>query len=274
MTVLCTSIVLLDGWLDGSLTVSTADDKQVQGTLVAILVAAALALGCVELSKLAAGKALVVLGPSAPVGVVLLSTAWYWPQIFPVPQQLSLPIIMVVSLLGLLLQQYLRFGIDGVLRNCGVSCFAMVYLGVLGAFVLAIRIDIGLWEMFTVICVVKVSDIGAYTFGRMVGKHKLAPRVSPGKTWEGMGGAVLAGGALSFAFAAAFGIMSAWLALAFGGCLAVVGQFSDLVESMLKRDAGRKDSSSAVPGFGGILDVIDSPLFAAPFAYVFLRLAA
>jgi phosphatidate cytidylyltransferase len=124
------------------------------------------------------------------------------------------------------------------------------------------------------IFVVKSSDIGAYTFGRLFGKHKLSPRVSPKKTWEGLGGAVIAAALVSVAFAAVFGIMTIWLAPVFGACMAVVGQLSDLSESMLKRDAQQKDSSNRVPGFGGILDVIDSLLFAAPVAYLFFRLAA
>jgi len=128
----------------------------------------------------------------------------------------------------------------------------MIYLGLLGAFVLGVRIEFGLRHMFMVICVVKASDIGAYTFGRIFGRHKLSPQVSPGKTWEGMAGAMLAGMVLSFAFARGFGIMSAWQALAFGACLAIVGQLSDLVESMLKRDAGQKDSANCVPGFGAV----------------------
>jgi len=272
MTVACTGIVLLDGWLDGSLTASTADDRAVQARVVALLVAAALGLGCVELSRLAAGKGLIVLNPACAIGVILLATTWYWPQIVPVARGSYVLGVMVLALLGLFLQQYLRFGTTGVLNNCGISCFTMIYLGLLGAFVLAVRIEFGLWEMFMVICVVKASDIGAYTFGRIFGKHKLAPQVSPGKTWEGMAGAMLAGMVLSFVFARSFGIMPTWPALVFGVCLAVVGQLGDLVESMLKRDAGRKDSSSCVPGFGGILDVIDSPLFATPFAYVFFKL--
>jgi phosphatidate cytidylyltransferase len=108
----------------------------------------------------------------------------------------------------------------------------------------------------------------------MFGKHKLSPRVSPGKTWEGLAGAIVAAVLVSFAFAAYSGIMRVWPALTFGLCMAVIGQLSDLAESMLKRDAQQKDSSNRVPGFGGILDVIDSPLFAAPFAYVFFRLVA
>jgi phosphatidate cytidylyltransferase len=68
--------------------------------------------------------------------------------------------------------------------------------------------------------------------------------------------------------------MAWWLALVFGGCFAVIGQMGDLAESMMKRDARQKDSSNRVPGFGGILDVIDSPLVAVPFAYLFFRLIA
>jgi phosphatidate cytidylyltransferase len=122
--------------------------------------------------------------------------------------------------------------------------------------------------------VIKSSDIGAYTFGRLWGRHKLAPRVSPGKTWEGLGGAVVFAGIVSFALALVFDIMGAWIAPVFGAIMAVVGQLSDLSESMLKRDAQQKDSSNRVPGFGGILDVIDSPLFAAPCAYLFFSIVA
>jgi phosphatidate cytidylyltransferase len=148
----------------------------------------------------------------------------------------------------------------------------LMYLGMLAAFVLGIRIDKGLWPTLMFFFAVKSSDIGAYTFGRLFGRHKLAPRVSPGKTWEGMAGAVVLATIISLAFAAVFGIMKIGPALAFGAGIAFVGQLSDLTESMLKRDAKQKDSSNRVPGFGGILDVIDSPLFAAPFAYLFFTL--
>ena len=150
----------------------------------------------------------------------------------------------------------------------------MLYLGLLGAFVLGIRIDGGPWAILTFIFVVKCSDIGAYTFGKLFGRHKLSPRVSPKKTWEGLAGAIVVAAAVSVVFAAIVGIMRLWLAPIFGVCMAVIGQWSDLAESMLKRDAQQKYSSNRVPGFGGILDVVDSLLFAAPAAYVFLRLAA
>jgi phosphatidate cytidylyltransferase len=117
--------------------------------------------------------------------------------------------------------------------------------------------------------VVKCADIGAYAIGTLIGRHKFSPKISPLKSWEGMGGAVAAAMIVAIGFALSFDIMAWWLAIVFGLCFAFIGQFGDLAESMIKRDAGQKDSANKVPGFGGILDIIDSPLAAAPFAYLF-----
>lgn len=274
MTALLAGILVLDAWIDGSLTASAADNRRVQATLLMALVVVLLSLGGIELSMLAAAKGLVVLNPVAGIGLALLATTWYWPQLIPVSQSTYLLLAATLTLAALLLQQHFRLGNSGALANCGISCFSLSYLGLLGAFVLGIRIEEGPWAVFTFVAAVKSSDIGAYAFGKLFGKHKLSPRVSPGKTWEGLGGAVVAAMLVSIAFTLVFGIMSLWLAAVFGACMAVIGQLSDLAESMLKRDAQQKDSSNRVPGFGGILDVVDSLLFAAPFAYVFLRLAA
>lgn len=274
MTVVFTGLVILDGWLDGSLTASEADDWQVQGTGLAILVAAIIGLGGVEFSRLAAARGLTVLNPVSVIGLMLLSTAWYGARLGLMPYGLYLLVVSALTLAGIFVQQHRRFGVGGVLANAGISCFMLMYLGLLSAFVLGIRLDVGLWPILMFMFVVKSSDIGAYTFGRLFGRHKFAPRVSPGKTWEGLAGAVAFAAVVSFAFARSFGIMRVWPALLFGACVAVIGQLSDLTESMLKRDAQQKDSANRVPGFGGILDIIDSPLFAAPFAYLFMTLAA
>jgi phosphatidate cytidylyltransferase len=145
------------------------------------------------------------------------------------------------------------------------------------------------WMVFAIVAIVKNADIGAFVTGKLAGKHKLIPWLSPGKTIEGfVGGLVLAG-----VVGAVFGyIMKAspavnpqdefrWerislLSAILGGglsgiLLGAVGQFGDLLESLLKRDAGVKDSG-AVPGFGGVLDILDSPLLAAPVAYWLLKL--
>lgn len=135
------------------------------------------------------------------------------------------------------------------------------------------------------IVVVKASDVGAYLVGSLCGRHKMCPRLSPGKTWEGLAGGFIAGILASLAVfwlwtnpasgdnSAEFGRLSITFghALFLGAFLAAIGIIGDLVESLLKRSAGIKDSGGLFPGMGGILDVLDSLLFAAPALYYYLR---
>ena len=108
----------------------------------------------------------------------------------------------------------------------------------------------------------------------LFGKHKFAPRISPGKTWEGIVGAVVFASIVALLFAHNCGIMPWYSAVLFGAVFAYGGQLADLAESMIKRDAEQKDSANSVPGFGGLLDIIDSPLATAPVAYLFFMLMA
>lgn len=121
-----------------------------------------------------------------------------------------------------------------------------------------------------VFIIIWCADTFAYLVGRAIGKHKLAPTISPGKTIEGfIGGiafSVLAGYILGFYFTSI--PQHHWLVLA--GCIAVVGTLGDLYESSLKRKAGMKDSGNIIPGHGGVLDRLDSFLFAATFTYFYL----
>ena len=272
MTLFFGGLAILDGWLDGSMTASIADDKAVQGTLLTGLVVLVLALAVLEFTRLAVSRNLNVVVLPSIAGAISVSTTWYWPQVLTLDPHAYTLFAVAFFLMWALFAHYRRRGIDGVLADCGASCLAVVYLGGLAAFIVAVRVEIGLWEALMLICVVKCSDIGAYTFGRLFGKHKFSPRVSPGKTWEGLAGAVGVAMAVSLAFAGLFDTMLGWQALIFGACFAVIGQMGDLAESMMKRDAGQKDSSNRVPGYGGILDVVDSPLVAAPFGYLFFRL--
>lgn len=170
--------------------------------------------------------------------------------------------------------------------NLALGVFAIAYVGGLMGFLVQLRTiggnRLGMFALLLLIAVVKSSDIGQYTAGRLFGKHKLAPAVSPGKTWEGVfGGVVFAFAAtwLMFEYAAPamIGIGEAWdvwvgrLAL-FAVAMVTSGLIGDLTESMLKRDAGVKDSSDWMPGFGGVLDLLDSLLGAAPVAYLFWAL--
>ncbi|MBM4149807.1 MAG: hypothetical protein FJ224_12320 [Lentisphaerae bacterium] len=135
----------------------------------------------------------------------------------------------------------------------------------------------GRWLVLYMVAVVKAADTGAYFVGRMFGRRKLFPRISPAKTWEGLFGGIASAVAVSAAFhhfaggrlgAIPFGLADA---LGLGAILALVGVIGDMFESLLKRAAQAKDSSDTVPGMGGILDVLDSLLFGAPVMFVFAR---
>jgi len=272
MTVFFTAIVIFDGWMDGSLTAS-AVDKPIQATLLFILVSVLIIPAQLEIAKLAAAKKLTIFNPVSIIASIVFAGTWYWTQLIKIQPLPYFCFTSAFSLFGLLLYQYFRYGSSDVMSNCGASYFSIVYLGLLSAFILGIRIDFGLWPILMFVFVVKSSDIGAYAIGTLFGRHKFSPNISPGKTWEGMAGAVATAVIVALLFAAGFDIMSLLSAVIFGFCLAFIGQLGDLVESMLKRDAEQKDSSQNVPGFGGILDIIDSPLFAAPFAYLFFMFA-
>ena len=269
MTVLFTAVVIFDGWIDGSLTSSTVDDTAVQGTIFCLLVALLAVSAQIELSKLAAAKGLRIFLPVSIVASILFATAGYWHQLIDFPMETYLLLLSAFTLLTLVLYQYMNYGTSAVLANCGANYFSIAYLGILSSFCVTIRIEFGLWHLLMFAFVIKSSDIGAYAIGTMFGKHKFSPRISPGKSWEGLGGAVAAATFVAIGFALAFGIMQWWWAVIFGPCFAFIGQMGDLVESMMKRDAEQKDSGQKVPGFGGVLDIIDSPLVAAPFAYLF-----
>jgi len=197
-----------------------------------------------------------------------------------VPSSLAAPraVMIVATAAGAVLVMAILYAsrgktVEGVVASCGGTLFSFVYLGLLFGFVLALRREHSAWVVLWVILVTKSSDIGAYFTGRAIGRHKMIPWLSPGKTWEGAVGGV---GLATIVGAAGAGLvpmpgdhpgLMPWQGAILGASLAVVGQCGDLVASLLKRDAGLKDSSRALPGFGGMLDVIDSPLLAAPVAY-------
>jgi phosphatidate cytidylyltransferase len=277
MTILFASLMILDGWLDGSLTDSALDDKSVQGTVLCVLIALLVIPAQIEFSGLANSKNIKIFKPVSITASVLFATSWYWPQLLNLSLEKYLLYLSVLTLLALFLYQYIFHGYSGTLANCGANYISIIYLGLLSSFILAIRLDFGLWVLLMFIFVIKCSDIGAYTIGKLFGTHKFSPKISPAKTWEGMAGAVGFAAVVAVLFAQIFDIMGILHAVVFGVCFAFIGQCGDLAESMLKRDAEQKDSvgsnSVGVPGFGGILDVIDSPIAAAPFAYIFFLFA-
>jgi phosphatidate cytidylyltransferase len=127
------------------------------------------------------------------------------------------------------------------------------------------------------VCVVKFTDMGAFFIGCAIGRHKLIPRISPAKSWEGVIGGVMTGMVASVAYAHFLDYRIGHYrfhihdALLIGFVLAVAGVIGDLIESLLKRASGVKDSGTIIMGMGGILDVLDSLLFAAPVLYLYVR---
>jgi phosphatidate cytidylyltransferase len=168
----------------------------------------------------------------------------------------------------------------GSVARIALTIFVAVYLGLLPSFLVQLR-----WPssegpedarrctvaLALTIFVPKCCDIGAYFTGRLFGRHRMTPVLSPKKTWEGLAGGLLV------AALAAFGInsfgreLNDLAALGFGVTVGGAGVLGDLAESLIKRDCQKKDASQTVPGFGGVLDVVDSVLFAAPVAYCWLH---
>ncbi|MBI2860903.1 MAG: CDP-archaeol synthase [Chloroflexi bacterium] len=150
------------------------------------------------------------------------------------------------------------------------SISGILYTGWLAGYLVALRLDYGpLWVLLALL-VTFASDSAAFLVGRRMGRHKLAPHISPGKTWEGAVGGAIAGAVAALLVAALLnmGTTSAQAAV-FGLLVSVSGQFGDLAESMLKRTAGVKESGKFMPGHGGALDRIDSLLFSGVVAYYF-----
>lgn len=133
----------------------------------------------------------------------------------------------------------------------------------------------GVFYVFYLLVVTKFSDMGAYLLGSAIGRHKMIPRISPGKTWEGFAGAlaasVLASVVLVVCFPAALKPISLFDSIWLGLLLSLAAVLGDLMESLIKRGACIKDSGALLPGIGGVLDLLDSVLFTAPLFYLYLR---
>ena len=184
-------------------------------------------------------------------------------------------IILLIPCLGI--NQLLRAREKLESSAMAVTLFGILYVGVMLNLMQKIRFgpETGAWWLLFFIVVSKMSDTGAYCVGSLVGRHKMMPRVSPGKTWEGFAGALVFSMCAAVAFshfgADHFKPMSLFAAATLGLALGLGSVAGDLVESLFKREAGVKDSGSYFPGIGGFLDLLDSLLFNAPLMYLYLR---
>lgn len=175
---------------------------------------------------------------------------------------------VVVAVVWRLVQQATRPVAGRALgRDVVVTAFVQLYVTGLGscAAVLVVQ-PRGQWWALSFLAVVVASDVFAYATGLRFGRHKMAPRISPGKTWEGFAGAAVATLVLGGVLGALLLDRPVWFGLLFGALILVTGTMGDLGESMIKRDLGVKDMSSWLPGHGGILDRIDSVLPSAAAA--------
>lgn len=169
----------------------------------------------------------------------------------------------------------------GAVVGASLSIFAIVYVGLLISFWALLRLhrdnERGMMALFSMLLIVKMADVGAFAVGKLMGRNKMTPVLSPGKSWEGTTGGILIACATSWLFfwfggpaivGTGYTIPPLWAVLAYGAVLALAGTIGDLAESLLKRDMERKDSSTWLPGLGGVLDIIDAPLVAGPVAWV------
>lgn len=164
-------------------------------------------------------------------------------------------------------------GADGYVKDAAASLFIISYIPLLGSFIgLILASPQGAAKLTLVFLCVSGSDTGGYAVGATLGKHPMAPNISPKKTWEGLAGSV-ALATLVGVLMAVYGLGVAWWIGAVIALTSVVfGTAGDLIESLIKRDVGIKDMSSFLPGHGGVMDRLDSMVVASPAAWLMLYL--
>jgi phosphatidate cytidylyltransferase len=251
-----------------------------------------LALFCVVVASVATFETVALVGADRLpprwfcVSCVMFVLLANWPaHVLPSsldPLHFLLGAFVTVILVAFLVEMYRYREPGGAVQRLALVTWTTAYLGLLPCFLVQLRwlgsVSGEEWRGVAAVAfalfVPKVCDIGAYFTGKALGRHRMTPILSPGKTWEGLAGGLIV--------AALFTVLCnrRWPALCesdlkaagFGLTVGLAGVLGDLAESFLKRDCGQKDASQAVPGFGGVLDVIDSVIFAAPVAYVWLAL--
>ena len=279
-------IVMLSGllWCEHT----QLEDSPWRGVPMAAVLAA-LGVGAFrELSRMAARSDVRLLPVTGVVCTLALAGAPLWAPLVTKAAGMALLTDMTLlltgmglGLLAIFIEQMARARIEDALRRVACTVFAAAYLGIGGAVLLNLRLartdpGVGVGLLLMVLAAAKGTDMGAYFTGKAIGRHKLIPWLSPGKTWEGLAGGMLAGAGLSLLVRWICGVevLGVWQTVLFGLLVGLFGQVGDLCESLLKRSAKVKDSGSVLPEFGGVLDILDSPLIAAPAAQLLVMLMA
>jgi len=247
--------------------------------LFVVLAGAAMTLGLYEFYVLAGKQGAKANAAAGYLAGAALFTVFYFASPSPLQSsRLDLQTIvwtLIVFTIGTLVAATLRGApFDKLLTSSGATILGVLYVVLLGGHLVAVRTgfeqQLAAHLLSFFFLVLMGADTGAYYVGRAIGKHKLAPTISPGKTWEGVAGGIVV--ALAFATAAHFWFFRElplkW-ALPLAAVMVVLGILGDLSESALKRGAGAKDAANILPGHGGVLDRLDSLLFNAPLLYYF-----
>ncbi len=241
-----------------------------------LLAAAMLSRGAVELAQAVRRQGMRPALPPIVVGTILVVIGPYAAAQTRDGTGLD-PAATSMGLLGLTVLAALVWrmpqGSDGYLRDSSASLFIIGYLPTLGAFITLLMAPVdGPARIATFILGVVMSDTGGYVAGVLFGKHPMAPKISPKKTWEGMAGSLLFAIGTCVLLAGVALHTELWKGIIIGIALALAGTVGDLIESLIKRDLGLKDMGTLLPGHGGIMDRIDSLLAGAPAAWIVMYL--
>ena len=221
----------------------------------------------------------------ADAGIAYLGAAAFFVTfLFDAPAKAQDLLILTVALflILVLITQTFRFQADfsKMLTGVGVTVLGVLYIAFLGGFLISMRV--GFTETLVphlstkligfFFLVVMGADTGGYYIGKNFGKHKLVPKISPGKTWEGViGGIIFSSVFAAIASATFFPELPYKISIPLAIVMTIIGLFGDLAESAMKRGSGAKDAANILPGHGGLLDRLDSLLFNAPILYYFAR---
>lgn len=220
-------------------------------------------------------------------GVALVLAAWFSAWFEKPPCDAA---VLFLITIGVFFRQFPQKGNPHPLQTIGGTLFGVLYVGLLFSFIAKLLLFErphnfdgaiympGRWLVVYAVVSAKLTDIGAYLVGCSIGRHKMIPRISPGKSWEGVVGGIVVSTGLGVSFVWLLSSvfeplgLTVWRAIPLGIGLSICAIVGDLTESMFKRAANIKDSGGVIPGMGGMLDVIDSLLFTLPTLYIFLYL--
>ncbi|MFT4187612.1 MAG: phosphatidate cytidylyltransferase [Aeromicrobium sp.] len=233
--------------------------------LFVLVVVVALLVGLWELKRAfaTAGIRIPVL-PVALGGTVMLASAFY-------ADMEATAFAMSLTVIATLVWR-LADGADGFVRDVSAGVFCLAYLPLMGVFVLLMLVeDDGPWRIVAFIAATVASDVGGYAAGVLLGKHPMAPKISPKKSWEGFTGSLLTGIGVGVLTVVHLLDGHWWVGVVLGVGGVVMATLGDLSESLIKRDLGIKDMGDLLPGHGGLMDRLDSLIAVAPIAWVVLH---